>query len=459
MRAEDPNGEFAGLLLDERIEEILEWFRSTYLREDGFPHYDVDGETGKPLSPRSLLSELGDYVPFIAASGDAAYVRNQVQLLQKQLESRPSLFDAPQARVHAGVRLSLPFNIRPAHTDSLDYTEILYGLLELHQLWQDYSLIELADRVLQQVSALFARNGFIATWCLLRPRWALPVCESMNGMYIEIFADFFRATRDRQYLESARELADHWVSLPNFREKGFFPSVHLLSKSMTWIPRFRRIAARAELVKYNSCMASGLMALFREDPGGPWADHLRHWASGIVQHFQFQPGVFYHLSDDTPLLPQFPERPVLSTNFAIIEIFADLFHALGDQQYFELALAGADFWLEQQSARTGLFPDAVGGDTSYLDGNTDLIMALMRMFELTGEDKYMHSSLRALKGILKYHRAPCGYMRDVGLETGKPLCPNVETRFVSLLLKPLLLFQRGWRIYGQENMSDILRDR
>jgi hypothetical protein len=202
------------------------------------------------------------------------------------------------------------------------------------------------------------------------------------------------------------------------------------------------------------------LALSREDPEGPWRDALRHWADGMALHFQTHlPGVFYHLSDDSPLPPQFTERPILSTNFAMIDVMADLYRALGDERFLQTALAGSDYWLEQQSARTGLFPDEAGAERSYLDGNTDLIVTLMRMHELTGEDKYMHSALRSLKGVLKYHRAPLGYVRDVHLHTGEPLGWRVETRFVALLLKPLLLFARGWRLYGPNGKAGILRDR
>jgi uncharacterized protein YyaL (SSP411 family) len=450
---------YEGLMLEERIAEIIGWFEGAYMRPDGLPHYDVDGETGEPLSGRSLLSELGDYAPFLAAAGAVDFALRQVEILERRLDESPTLFRAPQARVHAGVRLPLPAAFCPAHIDSLDYTEIPYGLLELAHLTGEARLVELAESFLELVHELFARDGFIATWRLLRTGWILPVAEAMNGMFIEILADLHRSTRRERHLERARSLARRWLETPMYREKGIFPSVHLLSGGMAAVPRFRRIAARAELAKYNSSMAAGLLALVREDPEGPWLDELLRWYEGLREQFGARQGVFYHLSKDSPSLPQFGERPILSTNFAILDLLCELHLVTGEPRFLEDALAGAGFWLELQSEKTGLFPDQAGGDRSYLDANTDLIIALLRLNELSGEDLYRRSAVRCLKGILKHHHGRWGYVRDVDLDSGRPLGSRVETRFVSLLLKPLLVLHHGWRLYGAGGRAMILRDR
>ena len=115
--------------------------------------------------------------------------------------------------------------------------------------------------------------------------------------------------------------------------------------------------------------------------------------------------------------------------------------------------------MEYRSHNTGLIPDEPGKERSYLDANSDFAVSLAKMTEITGEAKYKEIGRSIVESIIKYHSAPYGFYRDVHLHTGKPLSPLVETRFCSLLLKPLFLYRDDISIYGESGKWSLFRDR
>ena len=118
-----------------------------------------------------------------------------------------------------------------------------------------------------------------------------------------------------------------------------------------------------------------------------------------------------------------------------------------------------DYFISFQSERTGLLPDEPGLPKSYIDANTDFAVSLAKLAELTGEKKYYIIGEQIIRGILNFHRGTYGYYRDVDMFTGEILNPLVETRFVSLLLKALILYRDHQSIYSPEGNWSVFRDR
>jgi hypothetical protein len=149
----------------------------------------------------------------------------------------------------------------------------------------------------------------------------------------------------------------------------------------------------------------------------------------------------------------------LTSNFAVIDVLCDCAWVFKEDRFLRMAREIADFWLSLQSSSTGLFPLTPKSKSSYLDSETDMIIALIKLYELTGEVKYKESAEKTFEGILQFHHAKRGYVLSVDINNGKILNPIVKTKFVSLLLKPFILFISGRDIYKTPWLHNLLKDR
>ena len=128
-------------------------------------------------------------------------------------------------------------------------------------------------------------------------------------------------------------------------------------------------------------------------------------------------------------------------------------------RYLDLAVGITEFFLRFISPTTHLVPDEPGFNRSYLDANTDFTVSLAKLAAITQKDHYRETGKKILEGILTYHQGTYGFYRDVDLENGRVIDSAIETRFVSLLLKALLLYRREMKINGETGTWSLFRDR
>lgn len=442
--------------LNEAIDEITSWFLNEYLTKDGCPHYTIDGITGNPVGDRDLLSELDDYAPFFWLLDYQDFITHQIEILKVRLERNPLLFSRPQIRRFHGLGLPHPLRRWIPYTDNQDHVEILYGLLELFELSGNKEFLALARMIFERIIHCFQRKGILCAFRIYPKGPVLPIADAMSGMYIEIAADFGRITEEERYVNIACQWADDWLNSNIFKRYSIFPSIRLLD-SIRWIPGLTSYSRKCQLAKSNTSMASGLFALANHPHRKLFAEKaLKIWMEGIKKHFFVEGAALAHFPR---LSPEEPYGPILSTNFAVIDLLCDMYYFNHEKQYLDFAKELADFFMRNQADETGLFPDEIGKDRSYLDANTDLAVSLKKLAELTNDDRYEAAGSLAVKGILKHHRCRYGYYRDVHCKSGSVLNPIIETRFVSLLLKTLILYRDNYTIYGEKGKWSWFRDR
>ncbi|MCD4654034.1 hypothetical protein K8T06_08865 [bacterium] len=446
-------------LIDDNVQAVITWFKNTYTDSDGFPCYDVDGNTGDHISRRNLVCEFDDYAPFFWVLGEEQYILRQYRKLAEKIRKGSLLFKRPQIRLHKGLGLPGVFR-NVSYADSQDYVEIMYGLLELHELSNDPAFFETAEELFEILLKNFQRHGIIRSFRIMPFGPTFSVSDAMSGMFIEIAADMARLTSDSakasQWLSMAEEWLDYWLNSDMFVKFGIFPSVYL---NWPWnkIPGIRKKALLSELAKPNASMGYGLMALASPPFNNKTARQaFNRWIDGLHKYYMTSQCVLTQMPD---LHESEQQSPVLSTNFAILDILCDAVYLFDSGECRDLAISITRYFLRYQSPETGLVPDEPGKNRSYLDANSDFAVSLAKVAEITGDSHYREAGESILKGILKYHRAEYGFLRDVDLDTGEPLSSLVETRFCSLLLKPLILYRDDLQIYGDDGKWSLFRDR
>lgn len=445
--------------IEEAIQSVIKWFKTVYTQKGKFPVYDIKGETGTPLSRRDLMCEFDDYAPFFWYLGEKDYILAQTRILSRKLKTKKLFFTRPQIRQKKGLGLPGPFRFLD-YADIQDYTEILYGLIELYTMSQRTEFLVLAEELFDLLVYHFERNGVLQSFRLMPFGPTFRVADAMAGMFIEIALDLSQWSRDEaareRYFSTAQRWLNVWTDTPMFLKYNIFPSVRL-EWPLSVMPFIRKKAQLSELAKPNASMGYGILSMAAPPFSDPEALSVyKTWIQGLYKHFSTGDCVLTHV----PRLNDYESYgPILSTNFAILDILCDAVYLFECQESRDLAISIANYFLDYQSRTTGLVPDKPGEERSYLDANTDFAVSLAKLSEITGEMSYRDAGRAILHGILTHHRCKYGYYRDIDLNTAEPLSDLVETRFCSLLLKPLILYRDELTIYGDEGNWSLFRDR
>ena len=119
----------------------------------------------------------------------------------------------------------------------------------------------------------------------------------------------------------------------------------------------------------------------------------------------------------------------------------------------------ADFWISIQAKKTGLFPEDSESRFSYLDSETDMTVALFKLWELTSREKYYSSAMSVLHGIFKYHKKEKGYILQADINSGQVSEKVYRTKFNALLLKPIIYLISSKKMYEDNLIFTLMKDR
>jgi len=431
----------------EKSTEIVGWFATDYLREDGLPFSFLDSTDGRITYYEHILSDLGDYLPFIRFFGNEQFCRQQVEALRVHLKHG---ILKPRTRLF-GIPLTTAF----------EHTDLVLGLMDYYLLDKDGRILELAIEIMDQLLRKFYHNNAFHSFYLHGLNMVVPVFSSIDGTYIELLVNLHSLTGESRYLKAARDIWLFMRNIPTFRERGLFPHLHiagnslLLSKASNFFQGFRAI----NLMKDNTNSAFAFLELYKVDHNPEVETEINRWTSSVERDALSKEGGAYWCMELSGEKIRVRSGVNLTASFAVIDFLCDCGWILKQERFLTLAKRIADFWLGLQGTTTGLFPSVPDTSGSYLDSETDMIIALVKLHELTGEARYRESALRAFDGILRYHRRDRGYIMSVNIENGETINPAIKTKFVSLFLKALILFISEKEIYQNPWLHNLLKDR
>jgi len=155
-----------------------------------------------------------------------------------------------------------------------------------------------------------------------------------------------------------------------------------------------------------------------------------------------------------------PSKSFLAPSFALLDFLCDFYVEFGRREDIELAKEVACFWIERQG-KTGLFPLCGESKASFIDSETDMMIALEKLFELTGEKQIKQAQQKCWEGTMKWH-AGNDFVLSVDIDSGKVLNFGQRTKFVSLFLKMIILKLEKLEnkdIYKDLKLFNLLKDR
>lgn len=395
------------------------------------------------LDQRTSLSDLGDIVPFLL------YFQGH-DLAVRQIEAARSI--APD-----GLLLSeTPTHGVRGFYKSYEYTDYILGLLAYY----DYSRQPTDKNYLTQtIDTAVTLFRFNHNWISYNHRgwpWQLPIRDYRDGMFVELLAQATVVLEQPSYLQLAQAFSDQLVADSQWKRWGIWPSFSFGGRAYhLWSRLFPRLR-RFELVKANSNTIFGLLQLYRQAPKQSLRIAIETSLSAISENFttpegkvwsQFEPGIG-------------ASKETVTAAFTLIEMLCDASVVLRQPSYVGVARRIADYWLLQQS-NLGLFPLSPGRSKSFVDSNTDMIVALYKLAELSMETRYRQAADRCLDGMVTTFGRH-NYPLHLDVTTGEVVNNVIKSKFLALFLKAIILkleFDDGHTIYQTPTLFELLKDR
>ena len=417
---------------DAQVETLLAHLGDRWLRSDGVLATCFDGS--HCVDPTPLVADLGDTAPFIYALGQPSQALQQAELVEAHLDR--SLFSQ-----HGTIELF----------DNHDY---LLGLTHLYEVSGQQKLLTAIDRALDTLERDFEVEGLLVDQ---RPcsRWAaLDAANPFNGGFIEVCVDLFRCTEDPRYLRLARRWAEAWLRTPYFRIHGLFarrnmPRAPLIGLGLDLLSHHGPV----RLFKDNTNLVWSLLALYRVSHSERLYTALCRFVAAFSRRL-YRYGVVAQFSGGRAARPTYN----LKASSSALDLLCDLCHfGIASDHCLALARGIASDCLDRQW-KNGLFPLDSIGEVDHVDLNTDLGIALWKLWELTHDCRFRDGAIRAWTAQWKHHFSADGLIQAVG-QNGQAMDSRVMVKYQALALKPVLLWRSGDRIYENTALWSLLRDR
>jgi hypothetical protein len=428
-----------------------------YTPPDGLLARRVDVRAGRLVDPGGLVDELGDYVQYAFLVGReagredfSAWAVDQIQRASRDYQRPGGLF-VKEPRDRAG---------RIEFFNALDIGDTIWGLAEMVALSGDAEVERIAARFVDGLWESALSGGQVGYGAMLargRARARIPLTEPMTAGYVgESLVNLHLATGDRLYLDRARELLLPWLDLRTFKRHGLF--TRWVTRSAPGLKTLFDVQFRlrghhglnvCRLTKGDTFLVMALLALWRVTHDEKIRQGLTRW-SQAVERLRLADGRFANHLD---LRTGRRWWVKLSENHSVIECLLDLHYDLGLERPLDLAVDCARGWLKLMTP-AGLIPESDQEDRAHLDPQNDFMVDLFKLDRITGDLDFGAAAGRLIEAVLTRHRLDHGLAQTVTASTGRPESGLVETKFLGLFLKGLLI---NWAVgRGTDLMADPL---
>lgn len=447
--------------LKKRVGEVLGSFKNSYLKEEGLLFH-----TCFPFSGNSL-AHLDDIFPFLLYFGEGPFVKSQIIASCKYTY---------QGLVRDGERIL-----------SYQNDEYLGGLLAYYKFSRDEFTGELIKKCIEGIKHLLIKDGFVCTYYDIPLKKNSLLTSPRSGALLETLLEsgsFLPQTKKLVF-----PLIDNWLEVPFYKKYKLFPNKYFISSPLlnrafercpnslpgklkylleegfyAWgqegykkkIVNFiyhTPLGRKVKVMKGNTNMVHCLISAYQDSHNPKYKEAILNWVKSLKERC-FKDGFIFKFWD--------PKKGVqeieLNQSNSVIEILCDIYYFVDtNQSHLKFAEDIANSWIKK-CWTIGLLPRTPEGSFNHLDEETDFCVGLQRLHELTGEQKYRDMGEKIFDAVLRYHYTEKGYILSVD-KTGKPANTIIMVRHNALLLKLFILFLHNRRIYGDEVIHDLMKDR
>ncbi|MCX6800769.1 MAG: hypothetical protein NTZ73_01110 [Candidatus Diapherotrites archaeon] len=452
--------------MDKMLETLLESFESGEV-----PRCFIDVKSGKNFG-QPTVSDFGDCFPFVWYWGKVRGRNDFVEWAESTSKISIRQFQAGNGLflTKFGER---DFEAKKNYFDADKMSDVSLGLNLMYQLTKDEFYLKSCADFFDGLSSEMISNNFI---CYKKSNWIKwPVSNGkFTGLYIEEAVNLSNYSKNKKYFEFAEKSSEPWIENSFFKENGLFsfastsrilkPVIGLIFKKETGLP-----IDSVMLTKSNVNLIFGLVKVYDSSKSDFLENVFEKWVNALEQKMLMGEGVF------RALWPGDWKVHYLGGDHAVIDALLEIYKVTGKKEALNLAESVASAWLSKAD-KSGLIPEIFFEYSSplkisnpsmekkfisRLDSQTDFLVVLLKLSELSGNKKYARGAAKILEGILGAHSFKNLFVEYYNIKTGKPENFVVETKFLFLLLKVFIAIEemaKGNKI-NSPFMNELLRDR
>lgn len=444
---------------DELIRFLLSSNNVPYFKEY------TDVTVGKSFG-NVMIEDLGDSIPFMFWVGEELGERYS-ETADKTAKFLINLFQYKNGFFKTSEKLKF---LKPYNFDKM--TDLSLGINLMYTLTKDQTYLRSSEKFFNALGNMAARkNGFVPLLYFSKIGLGLNFSTGKFGLYAEELCNLYEFTNNVEYLKSASDIVKPWINSKFFQTNGLFPFMFKpeLLKGIMNIPFKRKFGFNIESAmssKANTNLIYGLNSLYRITKDNNLYSILEKWYNAVKTKFMDKDCSLYSLWDKEG------RYKFLGCDHAVIDTFLEFYYNTKEKRFLDDAEKMANFWIKNQD-KSGLIQQGVtgfpvcadlkmkyGDKPNYfrLDPQVDFSVVLIKLHQLTQKSKYMKTASKLISAVCEHHKYKSAFV-DILNHSKNKINYTIETKFLFLILKALMFEKYKDRIYKDNKIRLLLRDR
>jgi hypothetical protein len=428
-----------------------------------------------------MVDDFGDYLPFVEWLGQTTNNKYSEWVKQKAFFTIQN-FQMPNGLLCTSFKkknkIPKKNNLKIFNADKM--SDSILGVNLMYDLTKKESYEKTLTRFFTALDKkMTSKKGII--YYKKTPFFKYPFSMGKYcGLYIEELVKFYEVTKDEHLLKLAEKLSRPWIEDTFFKKQGLIPfkCTFALIKPFAQV-LFKKLTSfsfeTSMLTKSNTNMIFGLARLQNIINSDKINHALNQWVNAVESKL---------LTKENVLLSIWQEHnkfniSYLGADHAAIDALLEIYLVNKNKKALNLAIKITGGWLKFQS-KIGLVTETPyeynlsklskimknysmsRTDISRLDSQVDFAVVILKVYELTKDKKYLDAAKNITNGIIKYHKFNKGFIEFVNIKTKEQKGHKIETKFLFLILKLLILMhniENGKKIYKDKLIKDLIRDR
>lgn len=398
--------------ISSEVSKILEFIKAHLTDNNGELRHEL---TNSGLSKIYIYHDLGDITPFLAELKEITILENIFHKMSERLQKEKYLISkSPTLGKFYGF------------AKSYEYTDFLIGLEDLNRNHESTKTRKMLISYVDQTTKIFKFKGPHSSYFYSKFRLSLPIIDTRDTTFIEIYCDLSESLENELYLRVAEKLFlrfkdirknDKFNLIPDYKTNFFFKKLLGIKNNYT-------------LMKNHTNTLHAYLRLFEITQSDKVLWEINDLFAEICKNFMIAKGQF---SDNLAINSN---EASLKASFSMIEFICDYFIVTSDPWALNIAHDIAIFW-QTKRGKTGLFPMTTNSKISFFDSQTDMTISLWRIADLTSSTFLEKSADNSFQALYQFH-ANQKFALNIDIDEGTVSCNSVRTKFVFLYLKALI---------------------
>jgi len=440
-----------------RVNSVLE----SCSKKTGALPQKIQSDTGEIINREGIFEELGDYAPYVLYGGKifeekakTEWINNHVLNAIKSAQSSVGLFHTE----------AIYKNKEPKFIYSIKNADTINGLVSIFLINKNKEVKESIEKFFSGLQKFFIKDNLISYAVNLKSKKKLPIANTLATAYFaEELINFSEITSQKKYIKESKNLIEPYLHDRTWQINNLFPARKYIKPiAKTWYETALKIKGRVSsntsvIVKDNAYMVFSLIRLYEITKENKYKEACEKWAESFFEK-TYRDGVF---TNEWQKKSKKENPAPLQKAHSMIECFTELFRVYSHDKYLKKSEEIVNHWRKFIS-QTGTVEEIDGCGYSLLDPNIDFGVELIRLGEVAGKSNFIEEGVGIIENSLSRFRSRFGYAWKINIQTGEVLKKNIETKYIGLAIKGLLVVEmksRGENIYGNPELQNISRDR